>query len=80
MSIAGPSPPVRTLHSVTTFLLDQFLEFLHIAELTPFMGFQGKDFEFFARDPSKRDPWRRGQIRTRLAACWEQWDANSTPS
>jgi hypothetical protein len=57
--------------AVTRFLLDQFLEFLDVAGLTPFMGFRDEDFDFFASDVTTRNPRQRGRIRTRLAACWE---------
>lgn len=52
---------------VTAFLLGQFLEFLRMTDLAPFLGFS--DLELFDKPSSERDPHHRTRVRARLAGC-----------
>ncbi len=53
---------------VTRFLLAQFVEFLDLTGLAPFIGFRAGDFDFFERPTWEKQP----EVKTRLAALWDE--------
>lgn len=56
---------------VSAFLLEQLLGFLRAAELAPFLGFEQRDFDFFAAPADERTPRSRQHIRVLMLTCWE---------
>jgi hypothetical protein len=60
------------MHSAepASFLLRQLIEYIELIGLAPTWTLRDEHFEFFSRDPGKRDPALGSEIRARLSSIW----------